>query len=157
MYAEFQEIAEEAKASGLAVVLWSYPRGADLSSKGETAIDVVAYAAQIAAQLGAHIIKVKPPDNHVEQEEARAALEKSGIATDTLAQRVQHVVKSAFDGRRVVIFSGGAAKEDDAVLEESRGSRDGGGFGSIFGRNAFQRSKEEALELLAQVIAIYAE
>lgn len=157
MYERLAALAEEAKRHGLVVVVWSYPRGSELSKEGETGIDVSAYAAQIAAQLGAHIIKVKPPDNHVEQEEARAALEKSGVATDTLAQRVQHVVKSAFDGRRVVIFSGGAAKEDDAVLEEIRGIRDGGGFGSIIGRNAFQRSKEEALELLAQVIAIYAE
>ena len=157
MYERLTALAEEAKRHGLVVVVWSYPRGSDLSKEGETALDVSAYAAQIAAQMGAHIIKVKPPDAHVEQKEARKALEQAGVAMETLAQRVQHVVKSAFDGRRVVIFSGGAAKGDAAIYEEIRGIRDGGGFGSIIGRNAFQRSKQEALELLDNVIRIYSE
>ena len=155
MYAEFQEIAEEAKASGLAVVLWSYPRGADLSSKGETAIDVVAYAAQIAAQLGAHIIKVKPPMENIEQDAARKVYETEGVPIGTLAERTRHVVQAAFGGRRIVIFSGGAAKGTEAVLEEIQGLADGGAFGSIMGRNAFQRPLPEALELLKSVQEIY--
>ena len=155
MYEKLQALAEEAKRHGLVVVVWSYPRGSDLSKEGETALDVSAYAAQIAAQLGAHIIKVKPPDDFVEQDEARAAYEKAGTPTSTLAERVAHVVQSAFDGRRVTIFSGGPAKGTAEVLEEIRGIRDGGGFGSIMGRNAFQRERGEALELLDQVIGVY--
>ncbi len=151
MYMEFREIAEEAKAAGLAVVLWSYPRGQDLSSKGETAIDVIAYAAQIAAQLGAHVIKVKPPTEHIEQDAARKVYEAEGIKVATLADRIAHVVQSAFAGRRIVIFSGGAAKGTEGVLEEVRGIAAGGGFGSIMGRNAFQRPRAEAIELLHRV------
>jgi class I fructose-bisphosphate aldolase len=157
MYAEFREIAEEAKASGLAVVLWSYPRGAGLSSAGETAIDVVAYGAQIAAQLGAHIIKVKPPTAEIEQEAARKVYVEQNIDVSNLPERVAHVIQSAFAGRRIVIFSGGAAKEKDALLEEIRGIARGGGFGSIIGRNSFQRPKSEAIELLHAVMAIYDE
>lgn len=63
MYEELRALAEEAKRCVLAVVVWSYPRGSSLSKEGETAIDVVGYAAQIAAQLGAHIIKVKLPSS----------------------------------------------------------------------------------------------
>ena len=155
MYERLQELAEEAKQHGLVVVVWSYPRGSDISKDGETALDVSAYAAQIAAQLGAHIIKVKPPGPHIEQEEAHKAVEKAGLATGTLAERIQHVVQSSFDGRRVVIFSGGAAKGKEEIFEEIRGIRDGGGFGSIMGRNAFQRERDEALELLGDVIRIY--
>lgn len=155
MYAEFREIAEEAKASGLAVVLWSYPRGSGLSKDGETGIDVAAYAAQIAAQLGAHVIKVKPPTEHIELDAARKVYEAEGINVSSLAERVAHVVQSAFDGRRIVIFSGGAAKGRDDVLEEIRGIAAGGGFGSIMGRNAFQRPKSEALDLLQTVQEIY--
>lgn len=59
MYGQLRAYAEEAKRNGLAVVVWSYPRGSDLSKEGESAIDVVGYAVQVAAQLGAHIIKVK--------------------------------------------------------------------------------------------------
>src|SRR5438105_2236593 len=156
MYEQLRAIAEEAKASGLAVVVWSYPRGSVLSKEGETAIDVVAYGAQIACQLGAHIVKVKPPSAHIEQDAARKVYEKQRVPIGTLAERVRHVVQSAFNGRRIVIFSGGEAKETSAIFDEVRGIRDGGGFGSIIGRNSFQRPREEALAFLGQVIDIYA-
>ncbi len=156
MYQQCREMIAEAKAHGLAAVVWSYPRGSSLSKEGETAIDVVAYAAQIAAQLGAHVIKVKPPTAHIEQPEAKKAIEKAGMPLSTLADRVRHVVQSAFDGRRIVIFSGGATKEnDEAIYEECRGIRDGGGFGSIIGRNSFQRPRDKALAFLSTVMKIY--
>jgi len=155
MYEKIRAAAEEAKRHGLAVVIWSYPRGSGLSTAGETAIDVCGYAAQIAAQLGAHIIKVKLPAAHVEQEAARKVYEKEKIPTGTLAERVRHIVQCAFDGRRILIFSGGAAEPDDVLLEQIHAIRDGGGFGSIIGRNSFQRKKPEALELLNNVINIY--
>jgi class I fructose-bisphosphate aldolase len=156
MYGEIRELANEAKSAGLGVVVWSYPRGSGLSAQGETAIDVVAYAAQIAAQLGAHLIKVKPPTDHIEQEAARKVYEAQGIPIGTLAERIRHVVQSAFNGRRIVIFSGGAAKGRDDVLEEIRQIAEGGGFGSIVGRNSFQRSKTDGVELLHEIMAIYA-
>ncbi len=156
MYQELRELTEEAKRKGLAVVVWSYPRGSGLSKQGETAIDVSAYAAQIAAQLGAHLIKVKPPTAHIEQDAARKVYEKHKIPVGTLAERVRHVVQAAFNGRRIVIFSGGEAKDDAAVFEEVRAIRDGGGFGSIIGRNSFQRSKDDALKFLDKVMRIYA-
>jgi class I fructose-bisphosphate aldolase len=155
-YEQLQAIAREAKAVGLAVVVWSYPRGSSLSKEGETALDVTAYAAQIAAQLGAHIIKVKLPSAYLEQAEAKKVYEKTNVPRETQAQRVSHIVASAFNGRRVVIFSGGAKKEDDnAIFEEMRAIRDGGGFGSIMGRNVFQRPKADALKLLDTVMKIY--
>jgi fructose-bisphosphate aldolase, class I len=117
---------------------------------------VAAYAAQIAAQLGAHIIKVKLPSAHIELPAAKKVYDQYAIPRDTLAQRVAHVVQSAFDGHRIVIFSGGAKKDDDAaIFEEVRAIRDGGGFGSIIGRNTFQRSKADAMKLLDSLIAIY--
>jgi len=155
MYSELREIAEEAKDAGLAVVVWSYPRGEGISKDGETAIDVIAYAAQIAAQLGAHVIKVKPPTDVIEQDAARKVYEAEGVDISSLSERIAHVVQSAFDGRRIVIFSGGAAKGTDAVIEEIKGIAKGGGFGSIMGRNAFQRPKSEAIELLHTVMQIY--
>jgi class I fructose-bisphosphate aldolase len=154
-YQDFRELTLEAKKKGLAVVLWAYPRGEAISKDGETAIDVVAYAAQISAQLGAHIIKVKPPKNVIEQPEAKKAFEKAGIKTDTLSDRVREVVRSAFNGKRVVIFSGGEAKGTDELLGEVREIAKGGGFGSIMGRNAFQRPRAEALKLLGDVMNIY--
>jgi fructose-bisphosphate aldolase, class I len=156
MYQQIREMIAEARSVGLPTVMWSYPRGSGLSKVGETAIDVVAYAAHIACQLGAHVVKVKPPTGDLEQKEAKKAYEKAGIKVDTLADRVRHVVQSSFNGRRIVIFSGGATKGDDEILEEVRGIHAGGGFGSIMGRNAFQRSKGDALALLNKTMAIYA-
>lgn len=155
-YEQLNALAEEAKSVGLVVVVWSYPRGEGLSRDGETGVDVACYAAQIAAQLGAHIIKVKPPTPHLEQAEAKKVYEKQRIPIGTLAERVRHVVQSAFDGRRIVIFSGGAPKDDSALYEEIRGLRDGGAFGSIIGRNAFQRPKAEAITMLKKIMSIYA-
>lgn len=157
MYQELRALAEEAKNNGLAVVVWSYPRGSAMSKDGETAIDVVAYAAQIAAQLGAHIIKVKLPTAHIEQPEAQKAYTQAGVPIATLAERVRHVVQSSFDGRRIVIFSGGAKKSNDEdFYDEARAIRDGGGFGSIIGRNSFQRPKAHAVKFLETVMQIYA-
>lgn len=156
MFEQIRRIGEEAKRHGLAVVIWSYPRGSALSKDGETAIDVSGYAAQIAAQLGAHIIKVKLPTAHIEQDAARKVYETKQIPVASLTERVRHVVDCAFGGRRIVIFSGGAAVTDDnKLLDEIRAIQGGGGFGSIIGRNSFQRSKRDALKLLSDVMGIY--
>ncbi len=158
MFEKLRACAEEARRSGLAVVVWAYPRGSELTPEGETAIDVVGYAAQIAAQLGAHIIKVKLPTAHIEQDDARKVFEAQNIPVATAEERVRHIVQCAFAGRRIVIFSGGATIADNAVLlDQIRAIQTGGGFGSILGRNSFQRSKTDALALLNQVIEIYKE
>ncbi|OYQ33838.1 fructose-bisphosphate aldolase [Niveispirillum lacus] len=154
-YEEIRELSREAKSKGIATVIWSYPRGGDISKKGELALDVDAYAAHMAALLGAHIIKVKLPTADLEQDEARKIYEKHNIPRETLAERVKHITQACFNGRRIVVFSGGAAKGEDAVYEDARAIRDGGGNGSIIGRNAFQRSREDALALLDKLVRIY--
>lgn len=153
MYEDVVRLGREARQAGLAVVIWSYPRGAGLSKEGETALDVVAYAAQIAVQLGAHIIKVKPPSNHIEKQVE--IYKNNKIKTESLSQRTAHVVESAFNKKRIVIFSGGASKGIKEVLDEIQSLAQGGSYGSIVGRNVFQRPKKEALDLLKQIISIY--
>jgi fructose-bisphosphate aldolase, class I len=156
MYEDLRALTLEAKRKGLVVIVWSYARGS-FSKAGETGIDIISYASHIAAELGAHIVKVKPPSAHIEQDEARKMYEKYQIPIATLSDRIRHVVQSTFNGKRVVIFSGGEAKGKDAVLEEVRELAAGGSFGSIMGRNAFQRPRAEGLELLDGVIRIYKE
>lgn len=156
MFGELRAYAEAAKENGLAVVVWSYPRGSGLSKAGETAIDVIGYAVQIAAQLGADIIKVKLPTAHLELPAAKQVYETQQVPIASQADRVRQVVQCAFAGRRIVIFSGGAANfDDEALLEEIRAIHAGGGFGSILGRNSFQRPREQALKLLGEVMDIY--
>lgn len=154
-YEALRELIREAKDHGLPTVLWAYPRGS-ISKDGEQAIDVVSYAAQISAQLGAHVIKVKPPKDFLEQAEAKKVYEKFNIPTKTMSERIRDVVKSAFNGKRIVIFSGGEAKSTEDLLEEIRQIAAGGGFGSIMGRNAFQRPHGESVKLLKDVMNIFA-
>lgn len=157
MYEQLRALAADARAAGLVLVVWAYPRGSALAVEDRTAVDVVGYAAHLACQLGAHVVKVKPPSAGVAQEKSRAALEAAGTPLDTLTDRVRFVVRSAFDGRRIVIFSGGAAKSTDAVLEENRLTAAGGGFGTIMGRNSFQRSHDDGVALLRSVMDIHVE
>jgi class I fructose-bisphosphate aldolase len=154
MISEIRDMAEEAKAYGLAVVIWSYPRGGDLSKEGETSTDVCAYAAHIAALIGAHIIKVKPPADYLEQQEAKKVYENR-INISTLTERIRHVKQACFAGKRIVVFSGGASKSINDIYDDARSIRDGGGNGSIIGRNTFQRPRVEALEMLNKIIEIY--
>lgn len=157
MFGQVRAYAEEAKQHGLAVVIWSYPRGSNLSKEGETAIDVIGYSAQIAAQLGAHIVKVKLPTSHIEQDEARKVYLSHNIPIATQAERVRHIVDCAFGGRRIVIFSGGpTVSNEEEIINEIRDIHAGGGFGSIIGRNSFQRPKAEAIKMLGRMIDIYA-
>ncbi len=155
MISDIQEIAVEAKNAGLAVVVWSYPRGGNISKEGETAIDIVCYAAHMAALVGAHIIKVKPPTSFIEQDEAKKVYLSEHIPISTLNERIKHVVQSCFNGKRLVVFSGGSSKDKESLFAEIRELYLGGASGSIIGRNSFQRPYSEALALLNQIIEIY--
>ena len=152
---EIRELAEEAKTVGLAVVVWSYPRGGMITREGETAMDVCAYAAHLACQIGAHIIKVKPPTDAMFLDAAKKVYEDQKIDVSTLTARIAHVVQSCYDGRRIVVFSGGEAKDLEGIFNEARAIRDGGANGSIIGRNTFQRPREDALAMLDSIVKIY--
>jgi class I fructose-bisphosphate aldolase len=154
-YEEIRELSAEAKSYGIPTVLWSYPRGGNVTKEGELAVDIIAYAAHMAALLGAHIIKVKLPNDYLENAEAKKVYLERQIATGTMPERVRHVMQSCFNGRRIVVFSGGAHKGEDSIVDDARAIRDGGGNGSIIGRNSFQRSREDALALLDRLVKVY--
>ncbi len=155
MIEEVRDMIRQAKNAGLASVVWSYARGAGVTKEGETAIDVISYAAHMACLLGAHIVKVKLPTDHIMQKEAKKVFEENNIDISTQAARVKEVIRSCFAGRRIVVFSGGAAKGADAVFDDAKAIRDGGGNGSIIGRNSFQRKNSDALQMLDKIMDIY--
>ncbi|WP_395878273.1 class I fructose-bisphosphate aldolase [Ehrlichia muris] len=148
MIRETRELIAEAKAAGLAVVIWSYPRGNDISKQGETAIDIVAYAAHIAASLGANIIKVKLPTSHIERDSIPYDI-------SSLEKRIEYIKLSCFARRRLVVFSGGETKTDEELFQEVQSIKLGGGDGSIIGRNSFQRSKSNAISMIEKIAKIY--
>ncbi len=153
MMEELREIIREAKSCGLAAVVWSYPRGGKVSKDGETALDIVGYAAHMAALMGANVIKVKPPQDMIDISAAKSAYAE--VPRATMAERIHHIMQCCFAGKRIVVFSGGEAKDTQGLLDEIRQIRDGGGSGSIIGRNSFRRPKADALQLLDEVIKIY--
>ncbi|KJV69314.1 class I fructose-bisphosphate aldolase [Candidatus Neoehrlichia procyonis] len=148
MICKAKSLIHEAKSYGLAVVIWSYPRGGDISKAGETAVDIIAYGAHIAALLGANIIKVKLPTSHIEKESINCDI-------SSLSQRVAYVKKSCFNGKRIVIFSGGEVKNDDSLYKECQAIKYGQGDGSIIGRNSFQRTKKDAISMVDNIVKIY--
>lgn len=154
MIEKIQQISLKARKAGLFVVIWSYPRG-NMTKEGETALDVVSYGAHMACLLGAHIIKVKIPTSHLEKKTDKTALETHSIPVNNLEDRIRHVVRSCFDGRRIVIFSGGDTKSENELLEEVKAIHNGNGFGSIVGRNFFQRPRQESLSLIEKIVNIY--
>ncbi|WP_404378567.1 class I fructose-bisphosphate aldolase [Caenispirillum salinarum] len=155
MLEELRELIREAKSVGLPAVVWSYPRGGDISKDGETAMDVDAYAAHMACLAGAHIVKVKLPTDHLEQDAAKKVYESENVPIGTMSDRVAHIVQACFNGRRLVVFSGGGKKGDEGIFDDARAIRDGGGNGSIIGRNSFQRDKDDAVKLLGTIMDIY--
>ncbi|MAP24400.1 MAG: fructose-bisphosphate aldolase [Rickettsiales bacterium] len=152
-FQELQELSAEARACGMAVIVWSYPRG-NLSTDGETALDTVSYGAHMACLLGAHIVKVKIPSNHFETKKSKQLMMENGDYEE-LADRISFVKKASFAKRRLVIFSGGATKSDTDLIYEVKAIRAGGGDGSIIGRNIFQRSEAEAKVLMKKLIDLY--
>ncbi len=154
LFEEIKDIAREAKSHGLAVIIWSYARG-NMSKEGEISIDVIGYAAHMAALLGAHIIKVKLPNDHLEFREAKTEYDAHRVPIATMTDRVKHVMDCAFKGRRMVVFSGGAHKSLEEVYQDTKSIHEGGGHGSIIGRNCFRRPRSEALEMIDHLIEIY--
>lgn len=155
MIEEFKEISFEASDYGLPSVLWSYPRGPNISKEAETSIDTISYATHIAALLGAHIIKVKPPTSFVSETSLQEQYKKLNINIESLEERIKHVKECAFNSRKIVVFSGGNAKSDSDIIQEIKQIKNGGGNGSIIGRNTFQRPRNHALKLLENIINIY--
>ena len=155
MIEEARELIAEGKTYGLPSFVWSYPREGDLTKECETAVDVAAYATQMAALIGAHVIKVKLPSEFVSQKDVKAIYEQTGKDLSKQSDRVAHIVQAALGGRRIVIFSGGDKKGVDSIFDDATAIAKGGGNGSIIGRNAFKRPKPEALDMLDRVIEIY--
>ena len=153
MMNDLRELIREAKSKGLASVVWSYPRGGALSKDGELAMDISAYAAHPGADG-------RPRD----QGEAADRLHRAGStsrstrrkkSTSPPRRRVRHVMQAAFNGKRLVVFSGGAMKGADAVYQDAQDIYDGGGNGQIIGRNTFQRPRDQALQMLDRIINIF--
>lgn len=161
---EAKQLIYHAESEGLPVVLWMYPRGSGLpevvidgkSSRkpSETALDVIAYAVRLGCQFRAQIIKCKLPSDAVVMKGNDKVY--ANVPKATIAERVSHIIKCAFNGAVPVVFSGNELKDDEELLKEVVAIKEGGGTGSIIGRNSFQRKREDAIKLIGSITDLYA-
>lgn len=152
---ELKEIIQEARSYSLPTIVWSYARGGALLKEAETALDVISYGAHMACLAGAHVVKVKLPSDYLALKCVKDTFLKSDIPYSSAKDRVAHVVRACFTGRRMVIFSGGESKDDESLLAEAKAIKGGNGFGSIVGRNFFQRQEHDAKQIIDSMQKIY--
>jgi class I fructose-bisphosphate aldolase len=152
-FEQFTEIREEADRFGMPVVVWAYPRGEAVAKKGgKESLYAIDYAARVALELGADIVKVNYPVPSEKDKDAPAPYNTLHLSHFEMFRKV---VESA--GRSLVLVSGGEKVADPELLDKVRSSMDAGATGIIFGRNLWQRPKAEALRLTRELHAIFRE
>ena len=149
-FAQYLRVRTDAERFGMPLIVWSYPRGAAIDGKGgRDSFYAVDYAARIASELGADMVKVNFP-----QPAKRDGVPGAYRAVFTPQQAIESVVRSA--GRSLLLVSGGEHAGQEAMLEKARESMEAGATGLIFGRNVFQRGHDESLSFVAQLKDILA-
>jgi len=149
-FTAFRGVREDAARFGMPLIVWAYPRGSAIESKGgKTSFYAVDYAARTASELGADIVKVNFPNPGLRQ-----SVKVEYDREFTSQQAIDAVVHSA--NRTMVLVSGGERAGDDAMLDKARRSMDAGALGLIFGRNVWQREHEQSLRFAASLRQILA-
>ena len=146
--AQLKQVRQDCDRFGMPLVVWSYPRGEAIDAKGgATSFYAIDYAARMAMEMGADVVKVNMPVINAEKDkDAPAPYNEMQVSQD---EAITQVVESA--GRSLIVLSGGSKVDDATVLDHVRSVMDGGGTGVIFGRNVWQREWSEALEIIAQI------
>ena len=151
--AQFQQVRREADRFGMPTILWAYPRGEAVQKKGgKESLYAIDYAARVALEVGADIVKLNYPVRSEKDAESPAPYNALELGPDAAFRKV---VESA--GRCLVLVSGGEKVGDDQLLAKVRSSLDAGATGIIFGRNLWQRPYDEALRITRQLHAIFSE
>ncbi len=147
-FAQFRAVRTDAEKYGMPVIVWAYPRGEAIDAKGgRDSLYAVDYAARVANELGADIVKVNVPT--INPEKDAAAPKPYNTMQVSHEKAVRMVVESA--GRTLLLFSGGEMQEEGGVIEKARIGMESGATGLIFGRNIWQRPFDEALALSRQI------
>jgi class I fructose-bisphosphate aldolase len=150
-FLQFSQVREAADRFGMPVIVWAYPRGEAVAKKGgKESLYAIDYAARVALELGADIVKINYPVPSEKDKDSPPPYNTLQLSHNAMFRKV---VESA--GRSLVLVSGGEKVDDAALLEKVRSSMDAGATGIIFGRNLWQRPKAEALSLTRELHAIF--
>jgi len=150
---QLAEVRRACEATGMPLIVWSYPRGEAIDKKGgRDSLYAVDYGARLACELGADVVKLNVPEF---DEKAAASPKPYNTLRLGYQEAVERVVRSA--GRTLVLFSGGSKLGDEDLLEKARHCMEAGATGLIFGRNMWQRAMADALRLTAEIKRIMLE
>jgi fructose-bisphosphate aldolase, class I len=149
-FAQYRQVRADAERLGMPLIVWAYPRGSAVKGKGgKDSFYAVDYAARVASELGADVVKVNFP--HPDKQ--TGAPDEYG-ATFSTQEAIDAVVRSA--NRTMVLVSGGAKAGDEAMLDKARQSMEAGATGLIFGRNVWQREHDDSLRFVERLRAVLA-
>ncbi len=147
-FRQFETVRRDAERYGMPVIVWSYPRGKAVEARGgKDSFYAIDYAARVAQELGADVVKLNVPKHDAEKAKLSPAPYKD-LALDQ-TEMLRHVVGSA--GRTLVIFAGGEKGTADEVVEKAGAVLEAGATGLIFGRNIWQRPYEEAVAVSQRI------
>ncbi|HLJ80286.1 MAG TPA: fructose-bisphosphate aldolase [Ktedonobacterales bacterium] len=147
-FEQFRKVREDADRFGMPIIVWAYPRGEFIEAKGgRDSFYAVDYAARVANELGADIVKINVPK--INPEKDAAAPKPYNSIQISVEDAVRQVIASA--GRALVLFSGGEMQDEGDVIQKARVAMDGGATGIIFGRNVWQRPFDDALALAGEI------
>jgi fructose-bisphosphate aldolase, class I len=145
---QLKGVREDCERYGMPLVIWAYPRGRDIEKKGgQNSFYAIDYAARLAMEMGADIVKLNMPKIDADKDKDAPA-PYNEMQVDE-AEAIRQCVESA--GRSLVVLSGGSRVDDETVLGHTREIMEAGGSGVIFGRNVWQREWNDALEIIAQI------
>ena len=145
---QLRQVREDCDRFGMPLVIWSYPRGEAIDGKGgATSFYAIDYAARLAMEMGADVVKLNMPVINPEKDrDAQPPYNEMEVTAD---EAMRQCVESA--GRSLVVLSGGSKVDDATVLDHTRSIMEAGGSGVIFGRNVWQREWNDALEIIAKI------
>ena len=147
---QFRQVRQDALRLGMPLVVWAYPRGSAVDAKGGTdSLYAVDYAARVASELGADVVKVNFP-----HPEKRTNVQEEYAKEFSTQNAINRVVRSA--NKSLVLISGGGKSSDDVMFERAREAMEAGATGFIFGRNVWQRAHEESLRFVSHLREILA-
>ena len=145
--AQLRTVRADCDRYGMPLVVWAYPRGEAIEKKGgQTSFYAIDYAARLAMEMGADVVKLNFPKFSDKDKDAPAPYNEMDVGAD---EAVRQIVESA--GRSLVVLSGGSRTDDETVLSHTRTIMEAGGSGVIFGRNVWQREWSDALEIIEQI------
>lgn len=146
--AQLREVREDCDRFGMPLVVWSYPRGEAIDAKGgATSFYAIDYAARLAMEMGADVVKINMPTINPEKDrDTQPPYDEMNVTAD---EAMRQCVESA--GRALVVLSGGSKVDDETVIDHARSVMQAGGSGVIFGRNVWQREWNDALEIIARI------